>query len=261
MTVISWVNGDGSTDVVELDIFEVETHAADNELSEFPVEVGLDLTDNIRIKPRTLILEGYVTDIPLPENVSNAGAYSLQSLDLPNAPSYGRANVKLDVPASPLKLNVASLVTAGFNALAGALGFGGTNEATVFLRGQDVAQSGTARVWQPSNQASRVIDVFKLLTKASDTARLCSVVTDFKSYDNMAIEHLEVPRKTDDGSGAHFSVSFKQIRIVSAQTVTAPKPAITAAQKPTSAGSKATEDESSAASTKKKTLLAALLGR
>ena len=261
-TTISWTNDDGSLDVVQLDIYETETHDAPCEVSEFPVEDGLAVTDNIRLKPKTLVLEGYVTDIPLPENVTHAGDYNSQSLQLPARPTYQQKNVKLDVPPSPLKLNVASLATAGFNALAGAIGLGSnTNEATVLQRVADTAQTGSAKVWQPTNQDSRVIDAFRLLTKGRDNKVLCQVVTDFATYDNMAFVDLNVPRKTEDGNGAPFSVSFQQIRLVSAQTVNAPKPAETGAQRPKTSGSKATKDSSEDAAAKRKTILASLLNQ
>ena len=270
--VISWTNADGSVDVVQLDVYDSETHGMPTEVTEFPVEDGPDISDNVRRKPKTLTIEGYVSDTPLPQNHgsgTNGGTHaaSLDSLTLntPGSAKWHGELTNLDVPASPLRANVAALASAGFNALAGALGFTGAPQAN--LRKPDARQpeQTTALTWAWPSWSSRVAETFALLEKAYDTAALMTLTTDIKTYTNMvfADQGLQVPRKTDDGNGAPFTLDLKQIRVVQSQTVTAPKPAEPSGQLKKAAGSKATKDNPSEAdaSAKRKSLLDAMAGK
>lgn len=249
--VFSWTNDDGSVDVVQLDVYDSETHGMATEVSDFPVEDGPNISDNVRRKPKTLTIEGYVSDTPLPENHgsgTNGGTHvaelGLQTLSTPGTATYHNALQVLDVPASPLRANAAALVSAGFNALAGALGFGGPPQVNARVLEPRKADSPQVNAWSWPNFSSRVAETFNLLEKAYDNAVLIRVVTDYKTYTGMVFSDngLQVPRKTEDGNGAPFTLDLKQIKIVNSQTVTAPKPAEPSGQLKKSAGSKALKD-------------------
>ena len=250
--VFSWTNDDGSVDVVQLDVYDSETHGMATEVSDFPVEDGPNISDNVRRKPKTLTIEGYVSDTPLPENHgsgTNGGTHvanlGLVGLSTPGTATYHNALRALNVPDSPLRANAAALVSAGFNALAGALGFGpGAPQVNARVLEPRKADSPQVNAWSWPNFSSRVAETFNLLEKAYDNAVLMRVVTDYKTYTGMvfADNGLQVPRKTDDGNGAPFTLDLKQIRIVNSQTVTAPKPAEPSGQLKKSAGSKTTKE-------------------
>lgn len=55
---------------VELDASINETHGADVDITQHPVEEGADITDHARIKPETLSITGVVTNTPLILNAS-----------------------------------------------------------------------------------------------------------------------------------------------------------------------------------------------
>jgi hypothetical protein len=262
--VLSWTNADGSVDVVTLDVYDAETHGMPTEVTDFPVEDGPNVSDNIRRKPKTLTIEGYVSDTPLPSNQSARHPASLDAhqLDVPKPASFTHNLQALDVPSSPLKPNLASLASAGFNALAGALGFSNTPQVNARKQDAPGRETITAQIWTWPGWASRVQDTFNLLEKARDNAVLMRVVTDLKTYTGMAFTDngLQVPRKTEDGNGAPFMLDLKQIRVVNSQTVTAPKPAEPSGQLKKSAGSKALKDGLAEAKKKRDTVLAALLG-
>ena len=48
-----------------IDVATSEDHAFDSEVTEYPVEQGGDITDNVRPKPITVTLEGIVSDTPI----------------------------------------------------------------------------------------------------------------------------------------------------------------------------------------------------
>lgn len=48
-----------------VDVFVSEEHALDSDVTQYPVEDGSDITDNVRPKPRTITIEGFVSDTPV----------------------------------------------------------------------------------------------------------------------------------------------------------------------------------------------------
>jgi len=50
---------------LELDASIEETHSASNEVTQYPVETGVDITDHVRRQPDRLTIRGIVTDHPL----------------------------------------------------------------------------------------------------------------------------------------------------------------------------------------------------
>jgi hypothetical protein len=259
-TVFIWENQDGSIDACELDIYETETHNMTNEITEFPVEAGPDVSDNIRPTPRTLVLEGYVSDSPSPFNNmagKYGGSFQLKDLQLPGKPTYQQKTVKLDLPGKPINYNLGSVATAGFGALKGALGLGPSDEVQVFQRVPDKAQEGKAVVWTWDHWESHAAEAFRLLKKAWETKALVQCITDLETYDSMAVESVVVPRKSEDGAGAPFSVSLKHVLVRSAKSVDAPKPAEPIAQKVKSLGSKSGKEDPNEAEHKRKTALKA----
>ncbi len=59
MAILSVING------YEVDVFTSEEHSHPAEVTEFPVEDGADVSDNIRSRPVTVTVEGYVSDTPI----------------------------------------------------------------------------------------------------------------------------------------------------------------------------------------------------
>ena len=267
--VFFWTNDDGSVDTVQLDVYDKETHGMPTEVTDFPVEDGPNISDNVRRKPKTLTIEGYVSDTPLPQNHGSGtnGGTHVASLDnttlnVPGTATFRNQLQPLDVPSSPLRPQLSALASAGFSALAGALGFGSSPQ--VNARKQDPRQPDTftAQLWSWPNWSSRVAETFNLLEKAFDTAVQMRVVTDFKTYTNMvfADNGLQMPRTAEDGNGAPFTLDLKQIRVVNSLTVTAPKPAEPSGQLKKSAGSKATKPTAAEARAKRASIAAKLAG-
>ena len=269
MLTITWTNADGTLDLVQLDVYDTETHGMATEVTEFPVEDGPDISDNVRRKPKTLAIEGYVSDTPLPQNHGSGLASQIASLDphtlnVPATASFSSKLTKLDVPASPLRPNLQALASAGFSALAGALGFDQGYSANLRTVNPVQQTTITTQIWTWPSWSSRVAETFALVEKAYDSAVLMTVTTDFKVYTNMvfADNGLQVPRKTEDGNGAPFSLSLKQIRVVNSQTVAAPKPLEPSGQLKKSVGTKAPKDGGTTEEAqKRKSVAAALAGK
>lgn len=55
----------GRIGALELDATLTETHSAENEVTEHPVETGVNIADHIRPKPKTLTLRGIISNAPI----------------------------------------------------------------------------------------------------------------------------------------------------------------------------------------------------
>ena len=250
MFALTWTNADGTFDVVEFDTVDTEDHTLDNDVTEFPVEQGPDITDNIRVKPRVLSVKGYISDTPLYQNpdVVIQAEYVSTRLDLPPSIHYEPKTVTLDVPGSPIRPNASGLVNAALGAL-----FGSTPKATPLMaKGTDAAPSTTVQSMQITPFQSRVRQTWDLLKKASGRGPdgdkpLIRCVTDFDEIDGLAVTSLTMPRATDDGNGAVIGFDLKQIVIAQSQTTTAPVPAEGLGQARKFVGSKAAKDDANAA--------------
>lgn len=79
------VNTDGNSrkvlDTLVLDASLSEVHDADADVTEFPVEQGADISDNVRVKPKTLQVEALISDFHL----ANEGRASASSGGPPSA--------------------------------------------------------------------------------------------------------------------------------------------------------------------------------
>lgn len=140
---------------VVLDASLSEQHTSTNEVTDHPVEQGVNIVDHVRPKPDTLKLEGLVSNNPLPA----AGAQ-------PTPITMGGVTFESRSAATP--------------------------EA-----------AGTA---------------YRDLLNLKENATLLTVVTGLRTYDNMVIESLDVPRDAKTGAVLRFTCSLKQIRTAVLQT-------------------------------------------
>lgn len=62
--------------------------------------------------------------------------------------------------------------------------------------------------------------IFAQLETLRDTHKLMDVTTGVKSYTNMGIVSLEIPRDAKSGDAIFFSISLKEVRLVKNQTTT-----------------------------------------
>lgn len=88
----------GVIDTIVLDATIKESYAITADVTDFPVEEGSDIADNIRRKPDGLTIEGVVTDFPLKNDgrfqTSSGGATGSQRLPAP-VPSEARSRAVL----------------------------------------------------------------------------------------------------------------------------------------------------------------------
>jgi hypothetical protein len=125
-----------------IDAALTETHTLESDVTAFPVESGSMVTDNVRPKPRTVEIDGIVTDTPLPGAVANA-------------------------------------------------------------RGTLDAKGNFAHA--PSDDALAALEAIYLGREPVE------IVTELKTYPNMVMSSLTIPRDADTGHALQFNATFTEV--------------------------------------------------
>lgn len=120
-----------------------ETHTGNADVTQHPVELGVDISDHIRAKPKEYAVQGLISDYPVSS--------------------------------------------------------------------------------QPTN-VSRAREGFLALERMKDTGQLVSVQASLKGYDNMAITSLVATKDPKTGDVLDVTMTLRQVRAVTSQTITLPQP-------------------------------------
>jgi hypothetical protein len=225
---LTWEDDAGATVSAVFDVDLQETHEGTNIITEHPVEDGADIADHIRPQLQRFTVEGFVSDTPL-----------LSNPDVVNKTTF--VALELQIPDQPLKFGVSNAITAGIGAIGDALFPPKPLKVTMLTF---------------DNFESRVRAARDVLETARTTARLIRILTSITEYENMVIEQVVITRSPEDGSGAHFTITLKQIEKVSSDITVAPEPAEISGSTKKAAGSKNAKDDEAKIDGLKKSILA-----
>jgi hypothetical protein len=183
---------DGSG-IAAFDLLESETHTEVCQATEHNVEDGSPVTDHVRIDSSQLSFSLGVTNTPIGTD-----------------PDKGRGRV------APIELFTPTF-RPPFDGTPGAI-FRGLSSV-----GSAVApQSTFVDVMQYVPSFDRIGETEQLLLDIKNGAKLCTVITATRTYDDVILERVELT-KSKPGLGM-FSIDIKQIRFVKTAAVQAPKP-------------------------------------
>lgn len=250
---LEWVDAAGGTNFLQFDVVVSETWNDGSTVSEHPVEEGADVADHVRVKLVTCELKVRATNEPIDANNWDQATSSPLSLT-PASPTWVPASgiVISKVWNNPIELRAltASLVgLAGFVPGPGGVAGGGAGAiATGLIAGivapgfeTDVPIATDAGLLPPAptpplaptvQQWPFGIDYVEkthaLLVQLQKKAQLFNVFGSKQTQYDMVIEGLVFVRNADTGSGEDLSISLKEVRIVSSQTVPAPIPHLSA---------------------------------
>lgn len=145
----------GKIDTLELDATISEGHEYSNEVTDFPIEEGSDISDHVRRSPERVTLEGFVTNTPVKYFGEDSSVRnSLNEID-------------------------GSRVESAFGQL-------------LDIAGYDLP--GTTR------------DAYN-----GRGAKIITLVTGLRSYFNMVLVSLSIPRNAQTGETLRFTAEFKKI--------------------------------------------------
>jgi hypothetical protein len=197
--------------VLRFDVVTSETPQAGAVATEFPVEVGANITDHVRPTLDVLDLEVFVSNHPIDiynrvDPSSLRGAYNAVQLDVP-------------VYNPPIR-SLNGLLSAALDALGGP-----KPPPKALVLTFDSAFSATLETWD-------------LLRQLKDEARLIEAIGSDFYMEGMVITNLTKPKTNAEGSGSRFTITLKQIRIVETRQVSVPVPAEPRAKAVVNAGAK-----------------------
>jgi len=180
--------------VMGFDVVTSETLESTVTATEFPVEVGANISDHVRRNLDKITLEVVVSNTPVTD------------LDPLTQQKRGSVNgVTLELPAVPKQKGLYSLLSRGLDLLFG--GAPSDPRVSVLTFDSDLNATG---------------DTLSLLRQLQTEARLVDVVSRDWYAENMIIESVSAPRDADSGSTARFTIGLKQIRIVETRQAQVP---------------------------------------
>lgn len=245
-TILIWTDPDsGEALSLQFDAVTSETKDDSVDITDHPVEAGSNVSDNARDQPALLTVEAVISGIP-DNKLDGDALIGQQNITVNGMSAPGTQQVPLDIPAVPLEISESGLIQAGVGAIKGLFSSG--PKATVFGKTLLAQSTQTATVLLQNSPRNRGRDVYeKLLLLKSQHVQLNLIKTTFRDYNDMMICRVSQPRAVGDGSTAKFQIDFKQIRIATSQTVSAPKPSVVRGNVTQSKGSQGTKPAANAA--------------
>lgn len=216
-----------------LDVSVHESHDAEAEVSEHPVELGTAIADHIRPLPRTIEIEGLVTNHPIEMPMSHTGsavvARGTQELVVAarSLPRISPRSGTIEGEPGVGLIGALPGVDQGV-ALLGALRLDPRSKRRYAAEQYHVNERATESIGVAaltfSEPFDRVQQVHAELLRIMDESLLVTVITGLTVYENVALTRLHIERAAGNGpSKLQFTATGRVLRIVSSEVVALPK--------------------------------------
>lgn len=206
---------------IDFDLVMSEAHTNSSQVTDHPVEKGVNVADHVKVEPFVLALVVFVSNTPLDIDPTYGGNFQNTLLVIPDGPTHISLSAAIDVVKGE-------------------------------ILGPPPPPIVQTLIW--NSPFDKVADTHKALTLQQSTGGLLNVITSTANYDSMILTKV-LYNKTEAGGG-DFSLEFKQARIVSSATVAAPQPLEPRGAPPKAKGAQAAKppEDTSKASVAKKAL-------
>lgn len=225
-------------DDIWIDVSISETHGVGAEVTDHPVELGANIADHIRPTPRTLSIEGLVTNHPIELPGSHIGSSKLstsqvtisaassvprrvppQSVTIEGEPSIGLYGMLPGADQAVAILGALRLEVRSKRQFSAEHNRVETKTETA-SRTQYAAQ--VVHFTEPFN---RVEAVHAALVNIIESRKLVSIVTGLIRYDSVALTDVQFERSAQVGKDAlKFTAQARVLRIVQSEVVKLPDP-------------------------------------
>lgn len=213
----------GMLEELRFDILRVEEHDAPTDVTEFPVEQGADINDNVVPGVKRLKIEGFVSNKPLLRTLRDtlqvdiADFLPLQIQSTKTVNDGTRSEV-LDLPEkeTPFLLGPGAVTSAVFGAIDSLTS--GPVRAT-YANYVQRTENLTVRTLQQPSPVDRIVEMQNRLNDIRDNSRIMRVISSLEYYEDMVIERRVSKRTKDDGTGATFTLDLVQVKFVTTETV------------------------------------------
>lgn len=196
------------------DAVESETLRFSAAVTEFPVEVGPNVSDHVRAELDSVSLTVFVSNSPIVDSnlllPTPRGVFSSMKLDIP----------QYTPPFSPTPGFVTGAAVRGVDSLLG---------------GKKV---DSATVLQFSAEFNSVSEIIQELRRLRDSAEIIKIITPHWDAETMVITSVEVPRTPEEGDGARLNIELRQIVRVETKRTAEPVPTVVRGKKGKKAGTK-----------------------
>ena len=239
-----------------------ESWDLENEVSSHPVEVGADVTDNVRVGLAKCQLTVFCTNEPFQANTFASPSMQQTSISIAASDGDRSAPDTLVAKEWDNKLNfqaalkgvgslvggaagggTGSIIGTAVGGIAGALLFapGEVDKSFSPIGGLGIDGAGdesfqTQLLGQADNTIDFVVKLFSALETLRTSATLIDVYGSKNFRTNMVINSVNLHRDASTGTGAEFTISLQELRFVSTQTVTAPAATVPRAKPPAPKG-------------------------
>jgi hypothetical protein len=184
---------DDSSRIITFDVIESESHETVAEVTDHPVEVGLNISDHIRPLPDRLSLTGYTTNQPIfPNPITQRGEVSTIK--------FTPATYTIPVEPTP-----GALYRAGIQALGSLFG----------------PADASVQVLTFAEPFNAIWETYEVLRELQANGVLLRIITPIRFYESMVIERVLAPRGAGD-AGVAFGLDVRRLRIVESGKVEAP---------------------------------------
>jgi len=239
MPTLSWQDITGQTIVVKFDVVSSMTHEDTVSITDHPVEKGVSITDHAKDEPTSVLVEGYISNIPMP-GIDGVSTES-QEISAEFGTPRGTQSVPLDIPQPPIALSPTGLLQAGIGAIGRAIS--GAPKATLWGPFKKARQDIRASMLQHSGSRNRPKEIYELLLQAKTDHALMTVHSPIRDHEDLLIQRLAVPRGLEDGQAVKFQIDLRQIKVANSETVSAPIPVEARGASKANAGAQAKQDK------------------
>lgn len=185
-----------------LDATLQESFSAPIELTNHPVENGVDITDHVILRPKTLTIQGIITETPLSLQASLRG---------------GVATVAASIGASLGSAIVGTAAAIGVSSSAKSL-------SSVFQE-----RSVTGNLLEESGENIRLKDAISEFLAIRDAKAPITIVTGLQQYKDYLLKSFTCTRDQQTGRSIRVELQFQELQLASSQLVTVAIPKIKAA--------------------------------
>lgn len=211
---LEWKDDAGQAHRLYPNVMTSETISLESDVTEHPVEVGADITDNISPKPASLTLELFFTDtVTRPDIYEERPDVLEQTLDVPEVPPLGL-------------LTTVTSTTNLINALGSAIGdlLGNTKKTYVATYYSEPAKR-------------RILEAKDIIEDLRTKGTLITAFTSVGVYEEMIVQVATVVVDSTTGNGGRISLNLKRIRFAQSDvTIALPIAAVPRAQPKKEAG-------------------------
>jgi len=188
---------DGSDRIVTFDVIEAENHESVSEISDHPVEVGINVTDHVRPLPDTFSFTGFISNTPTRYNPFTQRG-EIRSIKLEDVQYYPTTEELLLSPGAALRFGVKAIGNALFP----------TELSATVLSFPDFFDA--------------VREVYETLQDLQKNAIAIRLLTSVREYENLIVVRAAMPRIVGEAEGASFNLDLRELRVVETGVVVAP---------------------------------------